>query len=251
MKGIIIREIRLFVAAPINLGVTLLTPILYGFLFAASLSNALPVVSYQSTTVSYLQYVAPGLATFALVMFANMSGPAVFQEKASGMLREIASCPITPVEYVLGKLITGSGIAAAQALLIFLVFGAFAQLHPTATMLLKLVVVLVIGALGFISLYNSIWVLVRNPQTASLISSMLTTVLTFTSPVFYTIENMPKLLRPLAQVNPMTYVVGLLRYVTLPANFHPPIMGIIAGLIVLATAVIVNVLSMRRSMANL
>jgi len=251
VKGIVIREIRLFLAAPINLGITLLTPILYGFLFSLSLSNALPVVSYQSNTVSYLQYVAPGLATFALVTFANMSGPAVFQEKASGMLREIASCPITPVEYVLGKLITSSGIAAAQALVIFLVFGAFAQLHPNATILLKLVVVLVIGALGLISIYNSIWVLARNPQSSSLICSTLTTVLTFTSPVFYTIEDMPEPLRPFAQVNPMTYIVGLLRYVTLPANSHPSIMSIMVGVIVLTAAVILNVWSMRKSMANL
>ncbi|MCL4424505.1 MAG: hypothetical protein M1299_01125 [Firmicutes bacterium] len=50
MKGIIIREIRLFVAAPTNLGVTLLTPLLYGFLFAASLICRNPSALWRKST---------------------------------------------------------------------------------------------------------------------------------------------------------------------------------------------------------
>lgn len=50
MKGIVAREMRLFLAAPINLGLALVTPAMYGLLFSMSLSNAIPVVSYESTT---------------------------------------------------------------------------------------------------------------------------------------------------------------------------------------------------------
>jgi ABC-type polysaccharide/polyol phosphate export permease len=117
-----------------------------------------------------------------------------------------------------------------------------------AVMLVKIAALLAVGSLGIISLYNFIWGSMKNGQSASLLCGTLTTVLTFTSPVFYTVDNMPKALKPLASVNPMTYIVGFLRHVTLETYSYPSPLVAGVGLLVLIT---LNIISMRRAMANL
>ncbi|MHB8927846.1 MAG: ABC transporter permease [Bacillota bacterium] len=213
MKGLIVREARIFLNAPLNLVVTLVTPLLYAFLFAESLSGTLPAVTYGGRPIPYLSYVAPGIAVFATLMFSNMSGPAIFQERVSGMLKEIATCPVTPTQYAASKIIVNSALALIEGLIVIGLFEVVLGGIWTARNLSLAALVLITGAIWLVSLYNLMWTLIRNGQTVSLVSNILSMVLVFTAPVFYPITSMPAFLQAVAVVNPLTYIVVTLRSV--------------------------------------
>ena len=249
MRGIMIRELRLFLNTPVNVGLSVLTPLLYGFLFAASLSGSIEAVVVGEATMKYLAFVAPGIGVLGLLMFANMCGAGVWQERVSGMLREIASCPISATEYAAGKMIANSGIAMIQGTAVMLMFTMLLDRQPTLAQLTLGLAVMLCGGIALVSLFSTLWALMPSTQTGSLVANIMTMVMLFTSPVFYPISSMPVLLRNLSSLNPLSHIVSVLRAVLFGQALDP---AYLAGLIaVTVLLVIINTMVLARSMSTL
>lgn len=231
------RELRLFLNTPVNFGLSALTPLLYGFLFATSLAGSVQTVSSGGFSVPYLTFVTPGIGVLGLLMFANMSGAGIWQERVSGMLREIASCPIGPLEYALGKLLANSGMAMVQGSVVMVMFSVSMSNTVPLTRLLLGLLALLVGGILIVSLYTALWTLVPSAQTGSLLANLATMVLLFTSPVFYTIESMPPALRSVALYNPLAYITTVLRSVLLGQAVPLRYPLVLVGFVVLLTAI--------------
>lgn len=249
MKGLLLREVYVLLTAPINLALALVTPLLYGLMFSTSMAAAVPTIGYQGLAVPFLHYVLPGIVGFGLLMFSNTAGPAVFQERASGMLREIATSPVSALDYAVSKIISNTVIASTEGLVLMVALAKVFGFCLEYSSILAVMGALLLSASCLVSGFNALWAAIANVQTASLVSSILTMVMLFSAPVFYSESTMPQALQFIGSVNPMTYVVRALRQTILGSSLDLSTVLVLSGLAIILVAL--SALALSRSMTRL
>jgi ABC-2 type transport system permease protein len=70
-------------------------------------------------TVSALDFIAPGMFTFASIFLIMMVGQSFAQDRENGMMKRIRITPTTPTEFMTSQVISYMGIALIQAALVF------------------------------------------------------------------------------------------------------------------------------------
>jgi ABC-2 type transport system permease protein len=70
-------------------------------------------------TVSALDFVAPGMFTFASIFLIMMVGQSFVQDRENGIMKRIRITPTTPTEFMASQVISYMGIALIQAALVF------------------------------------------------------------------------------------------------------------------------------------
>ena len=70
-------------------------------------------------TTSALDFIAPGMFTFASIFLIMMVAQSFVQDKENGMMKRIRTSPTTPTEFMASQVISYMGIALIQAALVF------------------------------------------------------------------------------------------------------------------------------------
>jgi ABC-2 type transport system permease protein len=70
-------------------------------------------------TVSALDFIAPGMFTFASIFLIMMVGQSFTQDRENGMMKRIRITPTTSTEFITSQVISYMGIALIQAALVF------------------------------------------------------------------------------------------------------------------------------------
>jgi len=70
-------------------------------------------------TFSALDFIAPGMFTFASIFLIMMVGQSFAQDRENGMMKRIRITPTTPTEFMTSQVISYMGIALIQAALVF------------------------------------------------------------------------------------------------------------------------------------
>jgi ABC-2 type transport system permease protein len=70
-------------------------------------------------TFSALDFIAPGMFTFASIFLIMMVGQSFAQDRENGMMKRIRITPTTPTEFIASQVISYMGIALVQAALVF------------------------------------------------------------------------------------------------------------------------------------
>ncbi len=70
-------------------------------------------------TTSALDFIAPGMFTFASIFLIMMVGQSFAQDRENGMMKRIRITPTTPTEFMTSQVISYMGIALIQAALVF------------------------------------------------------------------------------------------------------------------------------------
>jgi len=72
-------------------------------------------------TVSALDFIVPGMFTFASIFLIMMVAQSFTQDRENGMMKRIRITPITPTEFMASQVVAYTGIAIIQAVLVFAV----------------------------------------------------------------------------------------------------------------------------------
>ncbi len=70
-------------------------------------------------TVSALDFIAPGMFTFASIFLIMMVGQSFAQDRENGMMKRVRITPTTSTEFMVSQVISYMGIALIQAVLVF------------------------------------------------------------------------------------------------------------------------------------
>lgn len=177
---------------------------------------------------------------FAVILFVGMIVLGLFTEvinRAPGLIlanvnyvkKVVFPIEILPV-IAMGAALFHSLISLGVLLAAFALFNGY--LHWTAVFIPLVLLPLVILALGFSWMLASLGVFLRDVgQTIGI----LTTVLTFLSPVFYPVNAVPARLRPYIMANPLTFIIEQAREVLIWGHL-PDWIGL--GIYTLAAAVV-------------
>src|ERR1700694_2011388 len=165
----------------------------------------------------YLNYFYPGTLVMIVLFTAIFTMMSVIEDRNEGFLLSVLVAPVPRAAIVLGKVLGGTTLAAAQGL-IFLVFAPLVGVHMTLISfgLIVLTVLLVsfaLTALGFAIAWP-----MDSTQSFHAIINLFLIPLWLLSGALFPLSGASVWLRVLMRINPLTYGVEALRQLLYPAS---------------------------------
>ena len=163
-------------------------------------------------TLSYLDFMAPGVLAQSVLFTAIFYGIAVIWERDLGIVHKLLVSPAPRGALVFGKAAAAGVRALTQAVIIVLLtllLGVQVRLAPAT--LFGVGAVVVLGGALFSTLSFVIACLVKTRERFMGIGQVITMPLFFASNAIYPLALMPRWLRTISQYNPLTYLVDALR----------------------------------------
>lgn len=159
----------------------------------------------------YIQFLAPGIIAMSILFTATFAGIEVLWDRQFGFLKEILVAPVSRVEIMIGRTLGGATVAVIQGVIVFclsLIIG----FHPTNLTLLPLALLYMgLIAIMFTALGTAIACVIEDMQGFQLIINFLIMPTFFLSGALFPMESLPKAVRFVATINPLTYGVDALR----------------------------------------
>jgi ABC-2 type transport system permease protein len=164
--------------------------------------------------VDYDASLVPGAVVMAIFMGTMTTGAFnLVMDRFLGVHESYLSTPLTRRDIVVGILVSGVFVTTLVATVVLLigVFLTGVTLIGGALSFLWLVLVIVLTALGLLSMMCIILSRVSHPRIVGLFGGFLNVIFYFPSGAVYPVESFPPWLRAFARVNPETYAVHALR----------------------------------------
>ena len=173
----------------------------------------LTVVDVQARSQRYIDFLVPGLLALTIMQISIAgSGYNIVEFRRKGILKRLFVTPIRAGHFIGGLVLSRLVITVVQVS--FLLTVAVILLGvPVEGNLLELLALIVIGSSIFLSLGFWMGSLAKTQQAIMLLGNLITLPQMFLSGVFFSIESMPEALQPIANVLPLSFVVGSLREV--------------------------------------
>ncbi|MCL6522136.1 MAG: ABC transporter permease [Firmicutes bacterium] len=202
-------EVRKLRHDPTELLMRSVQPALWLVIFGKALSR---VRAIPTGNVDYLTFMTPGILAQSVMFIAIFYGLNIIWDRDAGILQKFLVLPIPRSAFVTGKGF-GAGVrAVSQAVVIFLLALLLGvRLRWSLAGLAGALLTVVLGAAFFSTLSMLIAIAVKTRERFMGIGQVITMPLFFASNAIYPIQIMPEWLRWVARVNPLSYMVDLLR----------------------------------------
>jgi ABC-2 type transport system permease protein len=177
--------------------------------------------TYIPAGLTYLQFMTPGVLAQSALFVAIFFGINVVWERDLGLLNKLLSTPASRSSIILGKALSAGvrGIFQAVAVIILaLILQVHLIMNPLA--ILGVFVIIILVSMCFSCMSIAIASLVKTRERMMGIGQVMTMPLFFASSAIYPISIMPSWIKPLAIVNPLTYVVDAMRDLLATGNLH-------------------------------
>jgi ABC-2 type transport system permease protein len=184
-------------------------PILWLLVFGQVFSR---VRGIATGGMSYIEFMAPGVLAQSILFSAIFYGIAVIWERDLGVIHKLLVSPASRLALVLGKALAAGIRGLSQAVIIYvlaLILGVQLRFAPQAIGAVLLVVIF--GSATFSTFSLVIACIVKTRERFMGIGQVLTMPLFFASNAIYPLTLMPRWLRTVALINPLSYVVDALR----------------------------------------
>lgn len=202
-------EVRKLMRDPTELLSRAVQPVLWLAVFGQVFSR---LHGMPTGSLSYLDYMAPGILAQSILFSSIFYGIAIIWERDLGIVHKLLVTPAPRTALVLGKAVAAGIRGLLQAAVVYLVAVAL-KVHirwePGAMAVVAAGVFLGAGMFSTFSLL--IACIVKTRERFMGIGQLLTMPLFFASNAIYPLELMPDWLRTLASLNPLTYLVDALR----------------------------------------
>lgn len=202
-------EVRKLRHDPIQLFTRAVQPVLWLTIFGQVFTQ---VRGIPTGNLSYIDFMTPGILAQSVLFMSIFTGMLVIWEKDLGILHKLMVSPTPRSALVLGKAI-GAGIRCLSQLLVVYVVAAFLQVNidwnPLALLGVAIAVMLGAALFSTFSLMVACWA--KTHERVMGVGQLIMMPLFFASNAIYPISIMPPWLQILSQLNPLTYLVDLLR----------------------------------------
>jgi ABC-2 type transport system permease protein len=165
----------------------------------------------SSDDISYIDFLVPGIVGMALMNSGIIGLSTAFVTyRERGILRRIKVTPFPLTSFILARVVSQLVVAVAQAVILIglamLLFDLDLQGNP-----LLILLMVIAGALAFLSIGFAISGFARNTETAASYSNLITFPMLFLSGVFFSIDSAPGWLQGVTRILPLRYLVDGLR----------------------------------------
>ena len=202
-----LREIKKYIRSKSRVIGTLGMPLLFLFVLGFGLKSRISV-----NNGDYLDFIFPGIIAMSVLFTSMFSGISVIWDKQFGFIKEMLVAPISRTKIMVGKTLGGATTAVFQGFLIFmlsLLMGI--RIHSFSGFIVALAFMALIG-ISFTALGISFGSRMEDMQAFPLVMNFVIMPLFFLSGALFPLEGVPKILRMIALINPLTYGVDALRF---------------------------------------
>jgi len=180
-------------------------------LFLFALGFGFGPVFARAGNGNYLDFVAPGIITMAIVFTAVFGGIEMIWDRQFGFLRETLVAPVPRLAIVIGRTSGGATVALLQGLIVFVVcLLAGLRIHNPLLLPVALVFMGLISVV-FTAIGTAIGSVLRDMQGFQLILNFLVLPLFFFSNALFPVAGLPAPLRAAVLLNPLSYGVAGMR----------------------------------------
>ena len=181
----------------------ILMTLMMAFIFGGALAGSV---------TEYLQHLIPGILVLTVTMISSYTALGLSTDISKGIFDRFRSLPFWRPAVLVGALL-GDTIRYSIAALVVIGLGLILGYRPETGLsgvLLSLAIVLIF-AFSLSWIWTTLGLLMDDPQSVSMVSSLATFPLTFISNVFVDPSTMPEFLQPLVYVNPVTLTATAVR----------------------------------------
>jgi ABC-2 type transport system permease protein len=202
-------EIRKLLRDPTEIFTRSVQPILWLLVFGQVLGRARAI---PTGAMSYIDFMTPGILAQSVLFTAIFYGIAIIWERDLGLLQKMLVTPAYRGALVLGKAASAGVRGIAQTFIIYLVAVVLGiHLRFDVVPVLGVLLAVVLGSALFSTFSLIVACIVKTRERFMGIGQVLTMPLFFASNAIYPITMMPAWLKAVAKVNPLTYLVDVLR----------------------------------------
>ena len=206
-------------------------PLVYIFVAGFAYTALIHDVPFGDEDLDYPAFLASGMIGFNIMNGTLLSGIMVWNDRRHGMFEQIMSGPFSRAQYILGNICTIGvlGLISA-ALIVFVGFPVYFESIEFSVMTIPLIVFAAIaGSVLFGSIASIISTRMRSSSGFYMIIQSVFLFLAFVSTAFYPADGTPEPLHTAFYLNPLTYVVDIIR---------AGIFGNITGLVIIEAVVL-------------
>lgn len=197
-----------------------------------ALSGRPPVVtianqSLQTEQLSTVSYFVPSILAMALMQLGIFAAIPLVQQREKLILKRLNATPLPRWTLVVSNILVRLVLAALQTVLLIAI-GVWVLGVQISGDWLRIVAVVGLGAVTFVSIGYVIASFARTEEAANGMTSIVQFPLMFLSGIFFPLEIMPSWLRSVATVMPLTYLGDALRQVMVGGTPFVPLWADVA-----------------------
>lgn len=217
MRAICGREVRKFLRQPGRLLSSMVRPALWLVVFAAGFQNVfgVAIVPPYETYIEYRVYMVPGLVMMICLFNGMQSSLAMVYDREMGVMRLLLTAPLPRAYLLFCKLLAGAFLSMLQAGAFFAVALLFGVDLKLSQILIGLPVTL-LGAIMLSAVGLALSVHIKQLENFAGTMNFVIFPMFFLSSALYPLwkvrESGAEWIHAIAQVNPFTHAVELLRF---------------------------------------
>jgi ABC-2 type transport system permease protein len=222
----------------------LVQPALWLIIFGTVFSQ---VRGINTGPFSYRQFMTPGILAQSVMFVAIFYGITVVWERDLGLLNKLLSTPVPRSAIVLGKALSAGVRGVFQAIAV-LGIALIIRVHLSLNVanVLGVFFIIILFGMCFSSLSMSLAPIFQTRERMMGIGQAITMPLFFASNAIYPLSLMPRWLRAIAVVNPLSYVVNAMRALLVTGDFSSLGKDILALLLATSAMIVIASLSFRK-----
>ncbi len=209
-------------------------PLIYIFVAGFAYSSLIGEISLGNKDLDYPSFLATGMIGFNIMNSTLISGIIIWNDRRHGMFEQIMSGPFTRTDYILSNVITIGVVGLVSAIIIlfagFPIF--FGAIEFNIITIPILIFAAIVGSVLFGSVASIISTRLKSSEGFNVIINTVFLFFAFVSTAFYPAATAPEPLASAFYLNPLTYLVDIIR-AGIFGTFSP---FIIAEMVVLVSA---------------
>ena len=188
-------------------------PLIYIFVAGFAYAPLINEIPFGVKDLGYPAFLASGMIGFNVMNSTLVSGIIIWNDRKHGMFEQIMSGPFTRSHYILSNICTIGIVGLVSATLIALVGYPvfFESVEFTIIMIPMIIFGAITGSVLFGSLASIISTRLRSSEGFNVIINTVFLFFAFVSTAFYPASGAPEPLRSAFYLNPLTYLVDVIR----------------------------------------
>jgi len=234
------RETIVFFREPPRIISAIVSPIIWLVIFGAGLGGSVSIGNE-----SYQQFIFGGVLVQTFLFSSLFYGAYLVWDRKIDVLKAVLVSPLSRSSIFLGKVLGGVTIALIESIIVLAVGHLIGMQYPPEA-LLTVIGLVALASAGLTALGLIVGSYMESPEGFQLLGSLVLFPMFFLSGALFPISNLTGPLGIIASINPVTYIVDLLRGALGGPYYLDPALDVAAFIGFIIVANIAGVLAFER-----
>jgi ABC-2 type transport system permease protein len=222
---------------------SIVSPIIWLFIFGLGLGSSVVIVD-----IEYQKFIFAGILTQTFLFTSIFYGVYLVWDRRIDLLKSILVSPLSRTTIFLGKLLGGVTISLIESIIVLLL-GLLIGINYTLFTFFATIAIVILASAIFTAIGLTIGSVLDSPEGFQLLSTFILFPLFFLSGALFPLDNLPQWLYVITTINPVSYVVDILRGILIGIHHVSIALSFSLILIFLVVTFIIGIESFKRMKA--